>query len=371
MTLSTSTPAVSATAHIPAAPTWSAERAHAWYAAQPRILGANFIPASAINQLEMWQAETFDTERIDLELGWAAGLGMNTMRVFLHDLLWAQDAPGFKQRIDVYLGIAARHGIKTMLVLFDSCWDPRPALGGQRAPMPGIHNSGWVQSPGAAQLADSASYPALRAYVDDIVRSFGADERVWCWDLWNEPDNQGGGMGYYQQFEAKDKIELVAQLLPQVFGWAQACAPSQPLTSGIWLGEDWKPGSNALSAVQKAQLALSDIVSFHDYSWPEKFLKRVRELQNYGRPLVCTEYMARGMGSTFDTALSIARAEDIGMINWGFVCGKSQTNMPWDSWKNPYTFAPPPVWFHDVLHTDGTPHREHEAELLRQHVSAP
>lgn len=363
------TNAISAPA-VPQAPTWSVERAHAWYAAQPRILGANFIPASAINQLEMWQADTFDAERIDLELGWAAALGMNTMRVFLHDLLWTQDAAGFKRRIDTYLGIASRHGIRTMLVLFDSCWDPRPALGGQRAPMPGIHNSGWVQSPGAAQLADEASYPVLRAYVEDIVGSFGNDERVWCWDLWNEPDNQGGGMGYYQQFEAKDKIALVARLLPQVFGWAQACAPSQPLTSGVWFGDDWTPASVLLNAVQLAQLQLSDVVSFHDYSWPEKFLSRIRQLQAYGRPLVCTEYMARGMGSTFDATLAIARAERVGMINWGFVCGKSQTNMPWDSWKNPYTFAPPSLWFHDVLHTDGTPYRAHEVELLRQHAKA-
>lgn len=355
---------------VPQSPTWSASAAHAWYAAQPRILGANFLPASAINQLEMWQAETFDTERIDIELGWAASLGMNTMRVFLHDLLWAQDAAGLKQRINTYLDISTRHGIRTMLVLFDSCWDPRPALGTQRAPMPGIHNSGWVQSPGAAQLADEATYPALRAYVEDIVTTFGKDERVWCWDLWNEPDNQGGGMGYYLQFEAKDKIALVAKLLPQVFGWAQACAPTQPLTSGIWFGDDWSPTSAIMNDVQKAQLALSDIVTFHDYSWPEKFLARVRQLQAYGRPLVCTEYMARGMGSTFDTTLPIARAENIGMINWGFVAGKSQTNMPWDSWKNPYTFAPPSVWFHDVLHTDGSPYRPHEIELLRRHVNA-
>ncbi|MES2739748.1 MAG: 1,4-beta-xylanase [Pseudomonadota bacterium] len=360
----------SAPSTVPQAPLWSAQRAHHWYGAQPRVLGANFIPASAINQLEMWQAETFDPERIDLELGWAAALGMNTMRVFLHDLLWAHDAAGFKQRIDTYLKIASGHGIGTMLVLFDSCWDPRPALGSQRSPTPGIHNSGWVQSPGAAQLADPACYPALRAYVEDIVSSFGNDERVWCWDLWNEPDNQGGGMGYYQPFEAKDKIALVADLLPQVFGWAQACAPRQPLTSGVWLGQDWLAGSPQLNAVQRVQLALSDVVTFHDYSWPEVFLLRIQQLRSYGRPLVCTEYMARGMGSTFDTSLLIARAEQVGMINWGFVCGKSQTNMPWDSWKNPYISAPPSVWFHDLLHTDGTPYRAHEIALLRQHVDA-
>jgi hypothetical protein len=349
---------------------WSAKRAHAWHDAHSRLLGANFVPASAINQLEMWQADTFDTARIDLELGWAAELGMNTMRVFLHNLLWQQDAQGLKQRIGVYLGIAARHRIKTMFVLFDSCWDPRPALGTQRAPMPGIHNSGWVQSPGASELADPACYPKLRAYVEDVVGSFRDDERVVCWDLWNEPDNQGGGMGYYLQFEAADKIALVAALLPQVFDWARAQQPSQPLTSGVWLGDDWSPDSAALNAVQRAQLALSDVITFHDYSWPEKFLARIRQLQAYGRPLVCTEYMARGIGSTFDATLLIARQEQIGMINWGFVAGKSQTNMPWDSWTKPYTFAPPPVWFHDVLHADGKPYREHEVELLRQHGKA-
>ena len=268
-----------ATPAVPQIPLWSPQRAHAWFAAQPRILGANFVPASAINQLEMWQDETFDPERIDLELGWAAGLGMNTMRVFLHDLLWAHDAEGFKQRIDTYLGIATRHGIRTMLVLFDSCWDPRPALGRQRWPIPGIHNSGWVQSPGAAQLANPACYPALRAYVEDIVASFGNDDRVWCWDLWNEPDNQGGGMGYYQPFEAAEKITLVAKLLPQVFGWAQACAPTQPLTSGVWFGDDWSPSSTVLNDVQKVQLALSDVVTFHDYRGPEKFLDRIHQLQ--------------------------------------------------------------------------------------------
>jgi hypothetical protein len=355
-----------ATPAVPQVPLWSPQRAHAWFAAQPRILGANFVPASAVNQLEMWQADTFDPERIDLELGWAAGLGMNTMRVFLHDLLWAHDAEGFKQRIDIYLGIAARHGIRTMLVLFDSCWDPRPELGRQRWPQPGVHNSCWVQSPGAAQLADPSSYPALRAYVEDILTSFGNDDRVWCWDLWNEPDNQGGGLGYYLPFEAKEKISLVARLLPQVFGWAQACAPTQPLTSGVWFGDDWSPASTVLNDVQKAQLALSDVLTFHDYSGPEKFLERVHQLQRYGRPLVCTEYMARGMGSTFSSALQIARTEHIGMINWGFVAGRSQTNMPWDSWKTPYADTPPPVWFHDVLHPDGTPYCTEEVELLRR-----
>ena len=86
---------------------WSEARAHDWYAGQPWLVGSNFIPTDAINQLEMWQAATFDPKEIDKELGWAEGLGMNTMRVFLHDLLWQQDPTGFQSRVDTFLTICA------------------------------------------------------------------------------------------------------------------------------------------------------------------------------------------------------------------------------------------------------------------------
>ena len=103
---------------------WSEQRANDWYAQQPWLVGSNYIPATAINELEMWQADTFDPRRIDLELGWAQSIGLNTMRVFLHDLLWQQDAAGFQKRIDTFLTIAHKHHIRILFVLFDSCWNP-------------------------------------------------------------------------------------------------------------------------------------------------------------------------------------------------------------------------------------------------------
>ena len=346
---------------------WSEAKAKAWYAQQRWILGANYLPANAINELEMWQADTFDAARIDLELGWAQGLGMNTMRVFLHDLLWQQDAAGFKQRIDTFLTIAAKHGIKPIFVLFDSCWDPEPKLGPQHPPIPGVHNSGWVQSPGVA-LADPAQYPRLERYVKDIVGSFANDKRVLAWDVWNEPDNEGGG--HYQAREPKHKNELVAKLLPQVFDWARSASPSQPLTSGVWHDDDWSDPAK-LNATERTQLEQSDVISFHNYDWPEQFVARVRQLEKYGRPLICTEYMARGNGSTIDGVLPLAKKLDIGMVNWGFVDGKEQTRYPWDSWERPYTLQQPPLWFHDVLHTDGTPYRQREVDILRALSGAP
>jgi len=355
-------------ARIEARERWTQAQANTWYAQQPWPLGSNYIPANAINQLEMWQAATFDPQRIDLELGWAQRLGMNTMRVFLHDLLWQQDSKGFVKRIDTFLALAAKHGIKPVFVLFDSCWDPRPVLGPQRPPIPGVHNSGWVQSPGAQDLADPATSPRLRGYVAGVVGAFAADSRILAWDVWNEPENHGPDD--YAAYEAKGKFDLVARLLPQVFAWTRAQNPAQPLTSGLYMHDNWAPGAH-LDAIESVQLAESDVISFHDYNWPEKFAARVAQLAQYQRPIICTEYMARGAGSTIDTVLPLGKQANVGMINWGFVAGKTQTNFPWDSWQRPYTLQQPAVWHHDLLLPDGTPYRAREVEILRTLSSLP
>jgi len=341
---------------------WSERRANDWYRQQPWLVGANFIPKDAINQLEMWQAETFDPDEIDRELGWAEAIGMNTMRVFLHDLLWQQDPAGFRQRLDDFLAVAAKHHIRPILVLFDSCWDPNPTLGPQRPPIPGVHNSGWVQSPGAKALADLAQYDRLHAYVTGIVRAFASDRRVLAWDLWNEPDN--GNDPAYLNAEGKDKVTLVDSLLPKVFAWAREANPAQPLTSGVWRG-DWSP-SEKMTVTTRIQLAESDAISFHSYDWPEVFEARAGELRQYHRPILCTEYMARGAGSTFDTILPLAKRLNIAAINWGLVLGRTQTNLPWESWLHPYIQSQPPIWFHDIFNGDGTPYRQREIDLIRE-----
>ncbi len=340
---------------------WSEAKANHWYGQQPWLIGSNFTPSDAINQLEMWQAATFDQNEIDKELGWAQSVGMNTMRVFLHDLLWQQDAPGFRQRIDTFLTISAKHKIRPIFVLFDSCWDPFPKLGAQRAPKRGVHNSGWVQSPGANALQDPAQYPRLKQYVVGVIGAFANDPRVLAWDLWNEPNNTNHDA--YGSVELKNKPELVLALLPQVFDWARSANPSQPLTSGVWEG-DWS-SSQKLSPMQHIQLEQSDVISFHNYSWPEDFEKKVEWLQRYHRPILCTEFMARPMGSTFDSILPVAKRLNVAAINWGLVAGKTQTYLPWDSWQKPYLDNDPPVWFHEVFREDGKPYREREVQIMR------
>ena len=252
-------------------PRWTANRAQSWYAKQPWLVGSNYAPASAINELEMWQAQTFDPTEIDRELGWAQSLGMNTMRVFLHDLPWKEDSEGFKKRIGTFLEICDKHQIKPMFVLFDSVWDPQPKSGPQRAPRPGVHNSGWVQSPGAAALSDESQYPRLEAYVKGVIAAFAQDKRVLAWDIWNEPDNTNGSS--YGSLEPKKKVEIVVALLPHAFAWARSSKPEQPLTSGIWHEDPNTP--EKLSPMAKEQLELSDVISFHNYSPPAKFEQEV------------------------------------------------------------------------------------------------
>jgi hypothetical protein len=341
---------------------WTEKAANDWYAKQPWLVGSNYLPATAINQLEMWQADTFDPVWIDTELNRAEGLGMNTMRVFLHDLPWKQDSGAFQRRIDKFLSLADKHKIRPIFVLFDSCWDPFPQINDQRAPKPGVHNSGWVQSPGAAAMRDPGQSERLRQYVQGVIGAYRYDKRVLAWDLWNEPDNLNDSS--YKSLEPPNKIQLVQALLPKVFQWARAIDPLQPLTSGVWKG-DWS-SREKLSPIEKIQLEQSDVISFHNYDGPAEFEKRIQWLQSWKRPILCTEYMARPNGSTFEAILPIAKKYKVAAINWGFVNGKSQTNLPWDSWKKPYTDREPEVWFHDIFQKDGTPYRQQEVDFIRQ-----
>jgi hypothetical protein len=342
---------------------WTEQKANDWYARQPWLVGSNYIPRSAINQLEMWQEATFNPAQIDQELTWAESLGMNTARVFLHDLVWEQDRSGFQKRVDQFLTIASRHHIRPIFVLFDSCWDPLPHLGPQHPPIPGVHNSGWVQSPGAKALVDPSQYPRLKDYVQGVVGAFAKDERILAWDVWNEPG--ADTTGSYPKEDPPNKTALVTTLLPQAFEWARRVNPVQPLTSGVWAADESPDGSH-LGELQQIQLRESDIITFHNYSWPEFFRQELGWLKKYNRPVICTEYMARSIGSTFDTILPIAKEERVGVINWGFVAGKTQTYLPWESWQHPYILDQPPVWFHEVLHPDGTPYRQAEVDLIRR-----
>lgn len=325
---------------------WSIEKVKAWYEQLPWLVGCNFTPSNAINQLEMWQAETFDPDTIDRELGWAKDIGLNCMRVFLHDLVWLTDASGFRERIERYLSIADRHGIRTMLVFFDDCWNADPKPGKQPDPIPGVHNSGWMQSPGAAVVnGDPANWSRLEDYVKDIMTTFGNDSRVVVWDLYNEPGNSKQG-------------NQSMPLLREVFSWAREVDASQPLTAGVWMLQ--------LKELTEFQLKASDVVTFHHYWGAESLKEWIDQFAEEGRPQICTEWLRRPK-STVEEYLPIFRDRQVGAINWGLVMGKTQTHYPWMSPKG----APEPdPWFHELLRPDGSPYREEEIALILEHTAA-
>ncbi len=344
---------------------WSPDRAARWYRAQDWLVGANYIASNAVNQLEMFQPGTFDPARIDAELRLARLIGYNTVRVFLHDQLWIQDQLGFGRRLGHFVDIAARNGVKPLFVLFDSCWDPRPRLGRQPRPRHGVHNSRWVQSPGAENLDDRRYRRVLHDYVVGVLTQFRTDPRVLGWDLWNEPDNPAR---QYRAVERGDKAELVAELLPQVFRWARSVDPDQPLTSGVWDGQ-WGDARRR-SEIVGIQLDNSDVVSFHSYDRPAEFDARISELAPMGRPTLCTEYLARTLDCTVEGILPIAKRRNVGAYTWGLVAGKTQTYLPWDSWDHPYA-DPPGTWFHDLLRPGGAPYRADEIDTIRTLTGRP
>ena len=323
-------------------PVWSKSKANHWYAKQGWLRGCDFIPSTAINQLEMWQTETFDTATISRELGYAQSIGLNCMRVFLHHVAWEQDSSGFKKRMDEYLTIANSKNIKTIFVFFDDCWNETYKAGKQPEPKTGIHNSGWLRDPGKLIYDNPGLISMLEVYVKDVMTSFKNDQRILLWDMYNEPGNS----------DYRDKS---LPLLKSAFKWGQDVNPSQPLSACIW--------SVDMIDLTRFEMENSDVITYHNYDVEKEHQQTIDTLKKYGRPLICTEYMARLRNSTFFTIMPLLKKENVAAINWGLVAGKTNTMYAWDT---PMPDGKEPkVWFHDIFRTDGTPYSEKEIEFIK------
>jgi Glycosyl hydrolases family 2, TIM barrel domain len=327
---------------------WSKARANKWYGDKGWLRGCDFIPSTAINQLEMWQEDTFDSSTINKELGYAQGIGLNCMRVFLHHLVWQENPEGFKQRINQYLQIANSHHILTIFVFFDDCWNENYKAGTQPLPKTGIHNSGWLRDPGSLLYKDQTLAGLLERYVKDILTTFRNDKRILLWDLYNEPGNSA----------YKNKS---LPLLRKAFFWGRQINPSQPLSAGVW--------DQSLSDLNSFQLSHSDVITYHNYQDESGHRQCIDTLEKYKRPLICTEYMARLRNSTFFNILPILKAQHIGAISWGLVAGKTNTIYAWDSPMPDGT--EPKIWFHDIFRPDGTAFNQKETDFIRSLTRNP
>ncbi len=322
---------------------WSPEEANRWYAEIDAIRGCNYLPRSAVNSTEMWQAETFDADTITEELAWAGAAGFNAARVFLQFLVWQADPAGLKRRIDQFLDIASSNGVKAMFIVFDDCAfaGKEPYLGPQDDPVPYVHNSGWTPSPGLTRVTDRSVWSQLKDYVVDIVGSFADDERVQIWDLYNEPGNSDLG-------------EKSLPLVEAAFAWAREAGAQQPLTTSIWrLHDDYDMSERILE--------LSDVTSFHHYD-ATGIKEVIQRCQAYGRPVLCTEWLRRVVGQTVELILPIFARERVGWYNWGLVSGRTQTYL---DWRRELNGPDSKTWQHDIFHADGSPYDQAEIELIQ------
>jgi hypothetical protein len=354
----------------PGSARWTAARATEWARDRPWQCGFNFLPSGAVNFLEMWRGLTFEPSAIDRELGWAAAIGFNALRTNLHYLDWLWDRDGLVERVDRFLEIAARHGFSVMLCLFDDCefsgedprWAPQPA------PRPGIHNSRAIGSPGRALVGRSEEWPYLRGYVQDLVSCFGTDPRVTVWDLYNEPGNRMIFPDAISQREHCASLEPASQALMRAsFAWAREAAPIQPLTVAAWrIGPIG--GEAYAHPIDRDALALSDVISFHAYCSLAQLCFLCEALLGFGRPVFCTEWMARGVESRITDQLPYFREHKIGAFQWGLVRGRTQTHLPW-----PGIGVEPggEEWFHDILTEEGEPYCPIEVETIRRLVAPP
>ncbi|MGQ7868735.1 cellulase family glycosylhydrolase [Sunxiuqinia sp. sy24] len=370
---------------LPVPGQWSVERINQWYENQPWLVGCNYYPATAINQIDMWQASTWNPERIDLELSWAADMGMNTLRVFLHDLVWADDAKGLYKRMDQFLDICQKYNIRPWFVFFDDCHFPNPKLGEQPLPVKGYHNSGWVNSPArelAERYARGEATPkeigSLKGYVQKTIKRFKNDERVLMWELYNEPGRGTGEEGDMGAAKVNSKIgDQSKQLVYDSWVWAREVNPSQPITST-------SAGSVGETNIRINRIN-SDLHSIHTYSGPKGIRKQVSEFKKNGRPVIVTEWLARDQGSTVDDCLTVFKELQVGAVNWGFVSGKSGTIWNWKSRTDEHgnrsvkherdngnvvqpgeAFPEPKIWFHDLFRFDGTPYSEDEIKIFKR-----
>ncbi len=328
---------------------WSEQKANEWYYSQEWAVGCDYIVSDAINQIEMWQESTFNPQLIEKELAVAEELGFNTVRLFLHDLVYESDPKGFKERVAQVLDICESHGIKVVMTFFTNGGKfDDVTLGQQPDPTPGIHNPEWRQTPGAKAVNDPAQWPRLEKYVKDILKTFKHDNRIYCWCLYNEPENDNRGANSLP-------------LMRETFKWAWEVNPDQPLTA---------PYASLMANDDRSNLAVwgflaenCDIMSFHCYNPVATLMdKYINPLKKMNRPVICTECVGRPANTLFDM-YAICRKENIGVLSFGLFDSKMQCKFHWDSKKDA---KEPKVWFHDIFHADGTPYDQKEIDFIKE-----
>ena len=342
---------------------WTAEEANAWFDKQPYRAGVNYIPAYAINSIEIWQKETFNIEVIEKEFALLQKTGFNAIRVFVNDLVVHDDPKGFLERFELFLQKADKYNIGVMVVFFTNGGKDDGKLGKQPEP-DGTHNSGWKKQPSYSILGDKSKWGYLEFYVKTVIKAHAKDPRIICWDIFNEPGNitsvhiAGAEKGLIQK-----RIEYLEDccydLIKESAKWARSLDPIQPITFGVHRYDDNSLGKK----LNDLQYAESDIISYHSYTNLLIQANFVKKLKRFNKPLMCKEWMGRNRGSTINPILGFHKKNRIWSFMFGFVAGKIETWRPWKFDENPLSSD---VWFHDLYHADHTPYCPEEIAYIKR-----
>ena len=336
---------------------WSEEKANEWYASQPWPVGCVYMPSYGGTPVEIWGKEYFKPDVVDSELALAEDLGFNAIRLFLCDVVWQEDPKGFMERLEETVRLADKHGMRILMTFFTNGGTIKnPYTGPQPQPVPGVHNSVWMSSPGKDVVNNPEKWPVIERYLKQVMKRYKNDPRILAWCLYNEPEHTDGF----------DTISFIKE----VYRWAREVNPSQPLTSPMCAMPDARSYNKPISDFICEN---SDIISFHCYDNIDRCTRFVEYALQYGRPVLCSEWMARTRGSDYPSILPLFKEKKIGSFSYGLVNGKQQCQYPWNSVVDgkpvPFT-EEPELWFHDLFRPDHTPYNEEEISFIKDYLGA-
>ena len=351
---------------------WSKEKAWKWYDDRTWMRGCNFMGSDCANRIDQWQALGFEKrlETADRELKLAAETGFNTIRIIPEFIVWDQDHDGFMERFDRYLATAWKYGISSMVVFGNDCMPPKnefwkPLQLGEQHYDWGYHGGRkFSQHQHFGEMGyHIMDEPEIMArhevWVREIMEKYKDDPRICVWDLYNEAGNSN-----------RESVSLPN--VKRFFEVAREVNPSQPITSCLWKHLGHKGQENYLTEVEQYIAENSDIITYHCYSDYNENIKLIRYLQQFERPIINTEWLARMLHNTVEEMFPLFYLMKIGCLNWGFVAGLYQTYEPWNGMWQSYEAGKGEHidfkgWFHDLYRPNLKPYDPHEIELIQQY----
>ena len=264
------------------------------------VRGANYVPSYARNDVQMWL--DYDSPLIDRELGYAERLKLNTVRVFLNQLVYERQPAKFLADFEDFLALCDKHHIKVMPVLFDSCFDP------QSVDLDKYAELTWIPSPGFDRIGTDG-WPASRKYIHALIGAHKDDPRIVLWDVMNEPE----GTAHYNQPEGRAKInDFLRRALKEV----RDQGASQPLGIG------WATSRDIIFSID-----LSDVILWHNYGDPAALKKDILDVKEigrvFGKPVILNEFVGRPQ-QRIEDALPVVSQEKVGWVFWELMLGETQ-----------------------------------------------